>query len=108
MLPYLSSLPPVENSADEKAFATQSQLTVEENQTNSRKSFTDQIIASIIKIGKVIFGLIQIDDDVEPIITRLKGRDGEDLWEIYNPNTGKTVQCMTDYEVMEWLDRRYW
>jgi hypothetical protein len=45
---------------------------------------------------------------LEPSITQLQGQDGEYFWEIYDSRTHKTIYCMTDYEVMEWLDSRHY
>ena len=57
---------------------------------------------------QALFDLLVVDSNAEPKITQLQGRDGEVFWEIYDARTGKTVYCMTEFEVMEWLDTRFY
>jgi hypothetical protein len=55
---------------------------------------------------ETLFDLLFADSNTEPKITQLQGRDGAVFWEIHDARTGKTVYCMTEFEVMEWLDAR--
>lgn len=42
----------------------------------------------------------------EPRVTQFQGNNSETFWEIYDFRTGKTYYCMTENEVLEWLDTR--
>jgi hypothetical protein len=80
-------------------------LTVEDNQTDPVNSFFAQTTTSLAKIGEVIFRFIRINQVTEPQITHIQGKEGETFLKIYQPNTGKTFYCMTECEMMEWLDK---
>ena len=41
---------------------------------------------------------------VEPRVSEVEGQDGELMWEVYNPMNGRVVYCMSEEEVMLWLD----
>ncbi len=98
----------VNHNAEGKTGLTYQQVTHEENQTYTKKSFFRQTLALLANIGQIIFGWILDIQDAKPIITRLEGQAGETFWKIYDPNTRKNFYCMTNYEVMDWLERHNW
>ncbi|MEL7035173.1 MAG: hypothetical protein AAFO04_06080 [Cyanobacteria bacterium J06592_8] len=44
----------------------------------------------------------------EPKIWQTQTQDGEYLWHIYNPKTGKTEDFISEQEVRTWIDQQYY
>jgi hypothetical protein len=40
----------------------------------------------------------------EPTVIKGRDRYGNAYWEIYDPNTQRTMYCMNEAEVRQWLD----
>lgn len=78
------------------------------NPSSSAQSSLHAIRALFASAVKTLFDLLLAESNTEPKITKLQGCDGEVFWEIYDARTGKTVYCMTEFEVMEWLDTRHY
>lgn len=57
---------------------------------------------------KTVVQFLVEESNAEPQIIQLQGRDGSVFWEIYDARTGRTFHCMTENEVLEWLDTRLW
>ena len=72
------------------------------------QSSLHRIREAFVSAIETLFDLLLAEPNTEPKITPLQGRDGEVFWEIHDTRTGKIVYCMTEFEVMQWLDtRRY-
>lgn len=44
----------------------------------------------------------------EPKIWQTQTKDGEYLWHIYDPKTGKTEDFICEQEVRTWIDQQYY
>ena len=75
--------------------------------TTHKMSSAQLILFWFATVGESIFNLLFAEPLCEPKITQLQGQDGETFWEIYDPMTEKTVYCMSDCEVMEWIDSHH-
>lgn len=76
------------------------------NPSSSTQSPLHRIGDIFTSTFETLFDLLFAEPNTEPEITQLQGRDGEVFWEIYDARTGNTVYCMTEFEVMQWLDAR--
>ena len=45
--------------------------------------------------------------NIEPRVTQVQGASGSLFWEIYDPVNGRVLYCMSEEEVMQWLDSHY-
>ncbi|MDX2232584.1 MAG: hypothetical protein NW220_23340 [Leptolyngbyaceae cyanobacterium bins.349] len=97
-----SELPNVMNLDSAKLFAQE--LSTADAKTPD--TILTRIRAWFIRSCDVVFGLLFMDGNTEPRITQLQGRDGDYFWEIHDVRSGKTIYCMTEDEVMGWLDSR--
>jgi hypothetical protein len=78
------------------------------SQLPSTQSPLNRIKELFASAFEILFDLLIAEPNTEPRITELQGRDGEVFWEIQDARTGTTVYCMTEFEVMEWLDTRHY
>ncbi len=60
----------------------------------------------LTNLPSTLCNLLLSEPFTEPKILELQGRNGETFWEIYDARTGRTTYCMTEDEVMGWLDAR--
>ncbi len=42
----------------------------------------------------------------EPQITQRRQQNGDLYWEVYEPWSGRTIYCLDEAEIMDWLDSR--
>ncbi len=74
---------------------------------SSAPSRLQSVKSWLVKAWQGLVDQLVCDRHPEPRITRLQGQDGEYVWEIYDAATHTTTYCLTDYDVMVWLDSRY-
>jgi hypothetical protein len=77
-------------------------------ETASTQPFLAQLKGWLAKTRNAIFQSLLTESSHEPRIKELRGDNGESFWEIYNPRTQETFYCMTQYEVMECLEKSCW
>lgn len=78
------------------------------SQSSASKFSLNLILFWVANLPSTLFDIFLPDLFTEPKITELQGRNGESFWEIYDARTGRTIYCMTEDEVMEWLDNRHY
>lgn len=76
---------------------------VNPSSTQSPPSHIKELLASAFE---TLFDWLFAESNIEPKITQLQEWNGEIFWKIHDARTGNTVYCMTEFEVMEWLDAR--
>jgi hypothetical protein len=51
--------------------------------------------------------LTELGQTQEPHVWQTTGRQGQIHWCVYDPNTGDTLEQLTEQEVRIWLEKRY-
>jgi hypothetical protein len=73
---------------------------------STEKSLFQLLASWATKAGDCLFKVLLTEQNAEPTITPLQNCDNEVFWKIYDSRTGKKVYCMSEHEVMVWLDSR--
>ncbi|NJO43864.1 MAG: hypothetical protein HC865_25690 [Cyanobacteria bacterium RU_5_0] len=81
---------------------------LETAQSTAKKPIFKQFTFWLTKASDALFDFLLAEPIIEPKITQVQGRNGEVFWEIYDSRTGRTIYCMTENEVFEWLDSRHY
>ncbi len=71
------------------------------------ETFLTQIKSWLVSACDAASQLLLSDRTDEPSVRQSKGRNGEVLWEIYDPITDRSCYCTAENEMMERLDNCY-
>lgn len=78
----------------------------EHHESHAIQTTSKHVRSWLVGIFDTVFDLLLVEPNMEPKILELQGRNGDVFWEIHDARTGRTVYCMTEFEVLEWLDSR--
>ncbi len=65
-----------------------------------------RLLATVGQTMGAIATQLFTEPSYEPQITQRQQADGTLYWEVYEPATGRTIYCLTEVEMMDWLDSR--
>ncbi len=64
------------------------------------------VMASVGQTIGAIATQLFTEPSYEPQITQRRQPNGDLYWEVYEPWSGRTIYCMNEAEMMDWLDSR--